>query len=223
MGSPIQAAWAYMAASDRLQASLFTSIRKLWFGLPNAPEEARDVLVSQAQTLARYYGDAAVGLAAEFFEAATGLTTRVPGYDLTDAVEGSARWAAGDLFTGDPAEAQKKFRGAMQRHAKQPGRDLLHDNADRRGVRFARVPVGDTCSWCLMLASRGFIYTSSRHAGEGNRWHDWCDCMIVPSTEKDLPAEYDPEKLYELYNNVHESQMTGSQVAKAMREAYGLS
>ena len=223
MASPIQAAWAYMAASERLQASLFTSIRRLWFELPEDPGEARDVLVSQAQTLAKYYGDAAVGLAAEFFEAATGLTTRVPDYDLTEAVEGSARWAAGDLFSGDPVEAQKKFRGAMQRHAKQPGRDLLFDNADRRGVTFARIPVGDTCSWCLMLASRGFIYSSARHAGEGNRWHDWCDCVIAPSTEKDLPPEYDPEKLYEIYKNVHESQMTGTQVAKAMRKAYGFS
>lgn len=223
MASPIQAAWAYMAASDRLQASLFTSIRRLWFELPEAPEEARDVLVSQAQTLAKHYGDAAVGLAAEFFEAATGLTTRVPDYDLSDAVEGSVRWAAGDLFAGNPAEAQKKFRGAMQRHAKQPGRDLLYENADRRGVTFARIPEGDACSWCLMLASRGFIYTSARHAGEGNRWHDFCSCVVAPSTAKDLPPEYDPEKLYELYNNVHESQMTGSQVAKAMRKAYGFS
>lgn len=223
MGSPIQAAWSYMAASERLQASLFTSIRKLWFELPEAPEEARDVLVSQAQTLAKHYGDAAVGLAAEFFEAATGLTTRVPDYDLSDAVEGSARWAAGDLFAGNPADAQKKFRGAMQRHAKQPGRDLLYDNADRRGVTFARIPVGDTCSWCLMLASRGFIYTSARNAGEARRFHDWDDCIILPSTSKDIPVEYDPEKLYEIYNNVHESQMTGSQVAKAMRKAYGFS
>lgn len=65
--------------------------------------------MSQAQTLARYYGDAAVGLAAEFFESATGLTTRVPGYDLTDAVEGSVRWATEDLFTGDPAEAPEEI------------------------------------------------------------------------------------------------------------------
>lgn len=195
MASPIQAAWAYMAASDRLQASLFTSIRKLWFELPEAPEEARDVLVSQAQTLAKYYGDAAVGLAAEFFEAATGLATRVPDFDLSEAVEGSARWAAGDLFSGDPAAAQKKFRGSMQRHAKQPGRDLLYDNADRRGVTFARIPVGDTCSWCLMLASRGFVYSSARHAGEGNRWHDWC---VVPGTRvSGPPAEVGMRRRYE--------------------------
>lgn len=223
MPNPIQAAWAYMAASEKLQAALFQSIRKLWWGLPPDPTNARDFLIDQAQILAARYGDASVGLAAEFFEAATGLTTRVPGFDLSEAVEGSVRWAAGDLFEGNSAEAQKKFRGAMQRHAKQPGRDLLFDNSDRRGVTFARVPVGDTCSWCLMLASRGFVYTSAKNAGEMRQFHDWDDCLIVPSDAKDLPPEYDPEKLYDLYSNVYESQMTGSQVAAAMRRAYGFS
>ena len=37
--------------------------------------------------------------------------------------------------------------------------------ADPVAKRFGRVPVGSTCTWCEMLASRGFVYTSPKSAG----------------------------------------------------------
>ena len=67
---------------------------------------------------------------------------------------------------------------------------------------WARVATGDeTCSWCLILVSRGAVYYSARTAGSkfGDRdsmqmvgagefdpeehmsaWHDGCDCKVVP-------------------------------------------
>lgn len=68
---------------------------------------------------------------------------------------------------------------------------------------WARVATGrETCEFCLMLVSRGPVYRSARSAGlraddesakevlhEGNeaeiaklmtRWHDGCDCKVVP-------------------------------------------
>lgn len=221
MPNPIAAAWAYQAATAKLQRSLFVAVRKLWRALPADPYAARDALIEQGTQLAERYGHAAVGVAAEFFETATGLAAKPAGVDLSDQVEGSVRWAVGDLFEGNPAEAQKKFTGAMQRHAQQPGRDTLFEGAHKRGVTFARIPQGDTCSWCLMLASRGFIYTTARNAGDGRVFHDWCDCLIVPATATDLPPEYDPDKLYELYKDVHAGGDTGAMVARKMRELYG--
>lgn len=45
-------------------------------------------------------------------------------------------------------------------------------------VRYARVPTGaETCPFCIMLASRGFVYHSeaaARHA------HSGCNCVVVP-------------------------------------------
>lgn len=223
MPNPIEAAWAYQAATAKVQQSLFVAVRRLWKSLPVDPYAARDALIDRGTVLAERYGQAAVGVASEFFEAATGLRATPVDVDLSEQVEGSVRWAAGDLFEGNPQAAQKKFTGAMQRHALQPGRDTVFESANKRGVLFARVPQGDACSWCLMLASRGFAYTSARHAGEGNQWHDFCSCHIAVSTAKDLPAEYDPEKLYELYRDVHEGGDTGSDVARKMREFYGFS
>lgn len=66
---------------------------------------------------------------------------------------------------------------------------------------WARVATGDeTCSWCLMLVSRGPVYESARTAGLNmdsataefaiaedkdissamNEWHPGCDCKVVP-------------------------------------------
>lgn len=51
-----------------------------------------------------------------------------------------------------------------------------------------RVPLGwarrltgaENCAFCVMLASRGAVYRSRATAGGMRKWHDGCDCEIVP-------------------------------------------
>lgn len=80
-------------------------------------------------------------------------------------------------------------------------------NAERdfsKGVRYARVPTGkETCGFCLMLASRGFDYTSRKAAGDMgfgfNRFHDRCDCRVVAGDDFTTVEGYDPDWLYDVY------------------------
>lgn len=59
-----------------------------------------------------------------------------------------------------------------------------------KGARFARVPTGfETCTFCLMLASRGAVYHTRKSAGEWKHFHRGCDCKVVPSFERDPDAE----------------------------------
>lgn len=59
-----------------------------------------------------------------------------------------------------------------------------------KGARFARVPTGfETCTFCLMLASRGAVYHTRKSAGEFKHFHRGCDCKVVPSFERDPDAE----------------------------------
>ncbi len=52
--------------------------------------------------------------------------------------------------------------------------------ADPRKPRWARVPGGgETCGWCMMLASNGYSYASEAEAA-GRHWHANCDCSVVP-------------------------------------------
>ena len=73
-----------------------------------------------------------------------------------------------------------------------------------KGAMFARVPTGtETCTFCLMLASRGAVYHTRKTAGEWRHFHRGCDCKVVPSFEGDPEAELvqgvKPRELYERY------------------------
>ena len=78
-----------------------------------------------------------------------------------------------------------------------------------RGAMFARVPTGtETCTFCLMLASRGAVYHSRKTAGEWRHFHRGCDCKVVPSFESDPDAELvqgvKPRELYARYKQFKE-------------------
>ena len=48
-----------------------------------------------------------------------------------------------------------------------------------------------------MLASRGFVYADEAKAGKYDKFHDDCDCRIVPGFDDDAGIEgYSPSKLY---------------------------
>jgi hypothetical protein len=76
----------------------------------------------------------------------------------------------------------------------QPFRTTVFEsaNADPARMYYAGVPVGPTCRFCVMVASRGFVYRTVDSAGESNDWHDDCNCMIVPGTgPSDYPEGFD--------------------------------
>lgn len=72
----------------------------------------------------------------------------------------------------------------------------------RRGARFARVPTGaETCTFCLMLASRSAVYASRERAGEFRHFHRGCDCKVVPgfsgNPDEELVEGVRPKELHE--------------------------
>lgn len=80
----------------------------------------------------------------------------------------------------------------------------------KKGVRWARVPSGlETCGFCVMLASRGFVYYTKESAGYNvlglNRFHSFCDCRVFPGTEDTEIEGYDPEHLYDVYLNARKT------------------
>ena len=145
------------------------------------------------------YDEAASSLAAQWYDrqaadahfklpAAVTATTYDP-----KTVDETARYQAKKLVKGD-------LRG-FARYCGELGRnDVLRSlnetiianvGRDRKvGVRFARVPTGaETCTFCLMLASRGAVYHTRKTAGEFRHFHRRCDCKVVPGFEDDPDAE----------------------------------
>lgn len=164
------------------------------------------------------YDDVAAEFAAQWYdhraeqggarlEQAITTTTYKP-----ESVDAVARYQARKLAKGDDAAFAKAcgefarddaFRSLNETIAANVGRDK------DKGVRFARVPTGfETCTFCLMLASRGAVYHTRKTAGEFKRFHRRCDCKIVPGFGDDPDAELvegvRPKELYERYRQFKE-------------------
>ena len=142
-------------------------------------------------------GDAASALACQLFDSvmeAEGVG--VPAATVYDgpregAVEATVRRVVGDVDgTAESLAGFVERVGQLaERETRLAASSTMEGNVERaaktkagRRVRFARVPTKSVpCPWCAMLASRGFVYTSSENAEAGSHHH--CTCTIVPGVQ----------------------------------------
>lgn len=138
----------------------------------------------------RYLRELAVGEAAGVPSVEVPLVER---RKLSSAVWWASQWLEEPNVDVERALAVLSER--LDQFIKHDGREKVTQLAvaDPAAKRFGRVPVGSTCTWCEMLASRGFVYTSPKSAGMFMRFHYKCDCQVVPGFEGKNPVEgYDP-------------------------------
>ena len=118
------------------------------------------------------------------------ITMAVYSPEKSDAV---ARYQARKLAKGGDAAFAKACGEYAKNDALRSLNETIIANVGRdrdKGARFARVPAGaETCTFCLMLASRGAVYHSRKTAGEFKHFHRNCDCKVVPGFEDNPDAE----------------------------------
>lgn len=159
-----------------------------------------------AEFAAQWYDRRAEQVGAMLEQAVT-MTTYGP-----DSVDAVARYQAKKLAKGGDAAFAKACGEFARDDAFRSLNETIIANVGRdkdKGVRFARVPTGfETCTFCLMLASRGAVYHTRKTAGEFKHFHRRCDCKIVPGFGDDPDAELvegvRPEELYDLYKQFKE-------------------
>lgn len=180
---------------------------------------SRATVVQAAQMLLQVHTELAAQAAADLYKAirdSQGVASdyapkALPGY-APEATEASIRafashmTADGIAAAGGQAGAQAMFDAAVAERMsyeirRAAGNSMLENGlADPSRPRFARVPQGgDTCDFCIMLASRGFVYLTRETAGEFDHYHDHCRCKVVPSWKAAEVEGYDPDALYEQY------------------------
>ena len=162
---------------------------------------AREAAIEYATALVDTYGNASATNAADFFESTTRTSNAyVPIAGNAKRIESVVRYAMKLVMDGDLENALSTIQADMNLQIKGAGRDTIIENARRKKVRFARVPRGArTCEFCVMLASRGFVYHSKQTAGDLNRFHAFCDCQIVAGLPGDKLEGYDPDVYYDRY------------------------
>lgn len=154
-----------------------------------------DALIEYAYALATKYGEAAATAACDMFDAvaeASGVT--IPGaLPAETATYGeTARAVNGTLKQGEALVPD-----VVGRLVKQAGADTTLQNAEHYGAEFAWVPMGDTCSFCRMLASNGWQRQSKKamKGGHAEHIHANCDCQYAVRFDgKGGVAGYDPDK-----------------------------
>lgn len=219
---------AEVAGQRRLQNRVVEAARRdlqrFWMRLDLTDLVAvREALNAFLPVLVDRYGAASAEVAAQWAESLLGSAVIAnPAVD----VGGSVSWAMGSAFQGNPTQTLSTLSLVVDRFVKQHGRDTIADSSAAAGVRWARVPSGaETCSFCLILASRGDAYHSAESAGEGRKFHGSCDCVATPIRDgSDLPKGYDPDALSRMYADARDKADSGSinKIAAAMRETHGI-
>ncbi|MCI9129345.1 MAG: hypothetical protein HFJ65_03375 [Eggerthellaceae bacterium] len=109
-----------------------------------------------------------------------------------------------DVLKGGATEASKvKFRkdcAALSKYyVHRNAFENMIQNCERQDIRWARVPTGvETCSFCFMLASRGFDYRSKETANAVRHGkHSHCDCIVIPGVRGETVIDgYNPDAMY---------------------------
>lgn len=161
-------------------------------------------MIDYAYALATKYGEASAELACEMYdELADYWNAQVPPaepaatatyQEVSKAMNGCMKQSpSGNLISG-----------VADRLVKQAGADTTIKNAIRDGAYWAWIPSGDTCAFCITLASRGWQKASKKvlKGDHAEHVHAHCDCTFAiafrqADTEK-YPF-YDPDKYYQQY------------------------
>lgn len=191
----------------------------------------RTDLIDYAYYVANKYGGASSALSAEMYDAIAELSgvavpSAVPAeityQDVAKTVNGIIK------NTG----SNQVLAQGVGRLVKMAGTDTILSNAYRdrpkgkgskkkhSGAQVAWIPSGDTCPFCLMLASKGWQNQTEWGANNHSEHiHANCDCTYAVRFNNDLNvAGYDPDEYKEMYEDA--DGQTRDEKLKSMRDKY---
>ena len=169
-----------------------------------ADPEMSKAVIDYAYALATKYGEGAGALASQMYDALAELSGKTvpPAVPAPTATYGEvAKAVYGTKLQSDKPEV---MAGAVGRMVKMTGVDTMQQNALRDGAEWAWIPRGDTCAFCLTLASRGWQKASRKAIknGHAEHIHANCDCTYAIRFSDDVDVEgYDPEALKTMYDD----------------------
>ena len=159
-------------------------------------------MIAVANGLTQKYGEASAALACEMYDsiaAASGVAVppAIPAEVMPEEYVAQAVRKTVD-------QAPTTVPNVVGRMVKQAGADTMLQNARRDGAQFAWIPSGDTCAFCITLASRGWQYMSKNALknGHAEHIHSNCDCQYsIRFGESGGVSGYDESRYKEMYKS----------------------
>ena len=160
-----------------------------------------DALITYAAALVTKYGEGSAELACQMYDAlAEAANAGVPAAEPAEPADyGEVARMVNATKNQNPAN----LPNGVSRLVKRAGADTTLKNAARDGAEWAWVPHGDTCPFCITLASNGWQKASSKvlKGGHAEHIHANCDCeFAIRFDHKTTVAGYDPDKYLAQYN-----------------------
>lgn len=158
-------------------------------------------LIQYAHALVTKYGEGSAELACQMYDAAA----EASGVTLPPAepAETASREEVARMVNGN-RNSPPNLQSGVSRLVKQAAADTTLKNAVRDGAEWAWVPHGDTCPFCITLASNGWQKASSKvlKGGHAEHIHANCDCeFAIRFDHNTTVAGYDPEKYLKQYRD----------------------
>ena len=174
-------------------------------------------IIDYAYMITAEYGNASAAVSAEIVEAMAELAgVAIPPAELApNPTYGEvAKTVQGVLKT---SQNREEITSAVGRLVKQTGARTTRMNARRDNAQFAWVPSGDTCAFCIALASRG--WQNARKADHKDHIHSNCDCAYaIRYSPRENIAGYNPDEYYQEYKDADGG--TPNEKINAMRRKY---
>ena len=193
------------ALSAEAQARVLNVLRAIEW-TPENIAACRELVVRALDMVLPEYATLAARASADFYDASRMLSVgeaigarAYSGYDPA-ATSGAIRAFVQKIVDGKPVETFDNL--VLQRvdyELKRAAANSTVENGRRDPLRprYARVPTGaETCDFCLMLASRGFVYNTSSTATM-DHVHSGCDCRVVAGWPGDEVEGYDTQEIYD--------------------------
>ena len=158
-----------------------------------------DALIAYAHALVTKYGEGSAELACQMYDAlADAAKAGVPAAEPAQ----TAAYSEVARMVQATKQSLPQMQQGVSRLVKRAGADTTLKNALRDGAEWAWVPQGDTCAFCLTLASRGWQKASQAaiKGGHAEHIHANCDCeYAIRFDGRSTVAGYDPEKYLRQY------------------------
>ena len=168
--------------------------------------EVDQKMIDFAYGLATKYGEAAGALACEMYDNMAAYWALTSAERLVVAAAQPAPTATyaetAKAVYGSAKQSPQYIQQSVGRLVKQVAADTTLQNADRDGAQFAWIPRGDTCAFCIMLASRGWQRQGKKAMKDGHAEHIHanCDCAYaIRFSERDDVEGYDPDRYLDMY------------------------
>lgn len=160
-----------------------------------------DALITYAAALVTKYGEGSAELACQMYDAlAEAANAGVP---AAEPAEPADYGEVARMVNATKSQNPANLPNGVSRLVKRAGADTTLKNAVRDGAEWAWVPHGDTCPFCITLASNGWQKASSKvlKGGHANHIHANCDCeFAIRFDHNTTVAGYDPDKYLAQYN-----------------------